>query len=141
MIVAAGLIVFRRGVDSVEYLLLKHSNRKWHWSPPKGKIDHGESLFDAALRETKEETGFTVPPLKLYKDFHNTVHYQRNGVPKKIDFWLAELPDDIEVKLSDEHIDKKWLKVTEAVEYVRYKEVGGVLEKADVFIQKNIPKK
>ncbi|WAR00337.1 AP4A-like protein [Mya arenaria] len=108
MIVSAGLIVFRRVVDSVEYLVLKHSNTEGHWSPP--------------------------------KDFHNTVHYQRKGVPKKIDFWLAELCDDTDVKLSEEHTEFKWLKVTEASEYVRYKEVGGVIKEADVFIQKNILK-
>ncbi|XP_052796259.1 bis(5'-nucleosyl)-tetraphosphatase [asymmetrical]-like [Mya arenaria] len=140
MIVSAGLIVFRRVVDSVEYLVLKHSNTEGHWSPPKGKIDPGEALFDAALRETREETGLTVPPLVLHKDFHNTVHYQRKGVPKKIDFWLAELCDDTDVKLSEEHTEFKWLKVTEASEYVRYKEVGGVIKEADVFIQKNILK-
>jgi len=36
VVVAAGLIVFRRITSKVEYLLLKASYGDFHWSPPKG---------------------------------------------------------------------------------------------------------
>lgn len=38
----AGLIVFRRTSDTIEYLLLKPRSKKKEWSPPKGIFD----LFD-----------------------------------------------------------------------------------------------
>jgi putative (di)nucleoside polyphosphate hydrolase len=38
-------------------LLLCHVTGRGHWDLPKGGIDTGESPIDAALRETREETG------------------------------------------------------------------------------------
>lgn len=36
-VVAAGLIIFRRVSNDLEYLLLKASYGEFHWSPPKGQ--------------------------------------------------------------------------------------------------------
>ena len=43
-------------------LLCHPTNRSWmtSFTPPKGGIEEGESILEAALRETKEEVGITV---------------------------------------------------------------------------------
>ena len=48
-------MVFRRGPDSVQFLLIRdpYSN----WGLPKGHIEGGETAAQAALREVEEETG------------------------------------------------------------------------------------
>ncbi|RYV49591.1 NUDIX hydrolase [Pengzhenrongella frigida] len=56
---AAGALVWRRGQDSLEVLLV-HRPRYQDWSWPKGKVDPGESLPAAAVREISEETGHDV---------------------------------------------------------------------------------
>ena len=45
-------------------LLCHPTNRSWmtSFTPPKGGIEEGESILEAALRETKEEIGITVDP-------------------------------------------------------------------------------
>ena len=53
---AAGGIVSRR-LGGSEQILVVHRPRYDDWSLPKGKLDEGESLRDAALREVLEETG------------------------------------------------------------------------------------
>lgn len=53
---AAGGIVSRR-LGGQEQILVVHRPRYDDWSLPKGKLDEGESLRDAALREVLEETG------------------------------------------------------------------------------------
>jgi predicted NUDIX family NTP pyrophosphohydrolase len=60
---SAGLLMYRRRSDQLEFLLIHPGgpywhNKHWHaWSIPKGEIDLGEDAFTAAKREFWEETG------------------------------------------------------------------------------------
>jgi 8-oxo-dGTP pyrophosphatase MutT (NUDIX family) len=49
-------------LNNKKILLCHPTNRSWmtSFTPPKGGIEEGESILDAALRETKEEIGITV---------------------------------------------------------------------------------
>jgi predicted NUDIX family NTP pyrophosphohydrolase len=63
---SAGTLLYRRRGDQVEVLLVHPSgnyNRGKPWSIPKGLPDEGESLEEAARRETLEETGVEAGPL------------------------------------------------------------------------------
>ena len=57
---SAGTLLYRGSLPDLEVLLVHPSgnyNRKAPWSLPKGLPDDGETLEDAARRETLEETG------------------------------------------------------------------------------------
>ena len=43
-------------------LLVREAKEKFYgmWSLPSGHMDHDENIFDTAIRETKEETGFDI---------------------------------------------------------------------------------
>ncbi len=51
---AAGAVVLQEGSDEV---LLLHEKEEDRWCFPKGHVDPGESLKEAAVREIREETG------------------------------------------------------------------------------------
>lgn len=52
--------------------------RNGRWDLPKGKVDKGETIEDAAIREVEEETGVTG--LKIKKFLRTTYHiFRRNG--------------------------------------------------------------
>jgi predicted NUDIX family NTP pyrophosphohydrolase len=82
MKVAAGIVVYRRGAEGLEILLVHPSgnyNRHAPWSIPKGEPNPGESLEDAARRETLEETGIAVGDLRslgsiTYRKSRKQVH-------------------------------------------------------------------
>jgi predicted NUDIX family NTP pyrophosphohydrolase len=62
---SAGTLLFRRGADGLEVLIVRPSGpaARWGWSIPKGLPDADEALEAAARRETREEAGvdFTGP--------------------------------------------------------------------------------
>lgn len=57
---AVGVLLF-----SDDKLLLVKPGYKNHWSVPGGVVEENESLFDACLRETKEEIGLDIKVEKL----------------------------------------------------------------------------
>jgi predicted NUDIX family NTP pyrophosphohydrolase len=61
--VSAGLLLFRRRGGALELFLAHPGGPFWRdrdlgaWTLPKGGVNAGEALFDAACREFEEETG------------------------------------------------------------------------------------
>ena len=75
---SSGTLLYRRTQAGLEVLLVHPSgnyNRKKPWSIPKGMPDAGETLEEAARRETLEETGIEAGPLTLI----GTVRYTKSG--------------------------------------------------------------
>ena len=64
-------------------------NRNNHWDLPKGKVERGESLENAAMREVSEETG--IANLEITGDLSTTYHtYDIDGVVHlKTTFWFS----------------------------------------------------
>ena len=63
---SAGILLFRRGGDGLQVLLVKPGGPYWRskdagaWMIPKGAIEPGETAIEAAIREFEEETGGTI---------------------------------------------------------------------------------
>ena len=73
---AVGVVCWRDD----EVLLIKRGRapRLGEWSIPGGKVNHGETLHDAALRELFEETGVIAeigPLLAVYEIIEPQFHY------------------------------------------------------------------
>ena len=99
---SAGLLVYRRAGEGVEFLLAHPGGPFWKnrdegaWSIPKGLIEEGEENHTAALREFEEETGLTVagPFIEL------TPLRQPSG--KTVFCWLVEADLDLAAFRSNE---------------------------------------
>ncbi len=63
---SAGILLYRRRDARTEVFLIHPGGPLWAkkdlggWSVPKGEPNPGESLLEAALREFREETSFTI---------------------------------------------------------------------------------
>jgi 8-oxo-dGTP pyrophosphatase MutT (NUDIX family) len=90
--ISSGIIVFRRTLEGPRFLILYHGHNQWTF--PRGKIEGEERSFAAALRETREETGFTrndlyfIDYFKAYENWTFIKHNQK--VYKTVIFYLAE---------------------------------------------------
>jgi predicted NUDIX family NTP pyrophosphohydrolase len=64
---SAGTLLYRQGEGQLKVLIVHPAgnyNRRAPWSIPKGLPSAGESLEEAARRETLEETGIIAGPLE-----------------------------------------------------------------------------
>lgn len=63
-------------------LLLRRAHDPWrgHWNLPAGYLETNESPVEAALRETREETGFEAEVSKLFGVFHFTDDPRGSGL-------------------------------------------------------------
>ena len=88
-----------------EVLLIRRSDND-NWALPGGAIDLGESLVQAAVRETREETGIDCEVTGLvgiYTDPRHVILYTSNGEARQefwglIEMWIAD-PDGVPIVL------------------------------------------
>ena len=92
--VSAATIVLN---DQKEILLIKGPKRGWEM--PGGIVEEGESLKDAAIRETKEESGIDIEVLKFCGIFQNVDKSICNTlfIAKPIGGKLTTSPESLEV--------------------------------------------
>ena len=96
-----------------EILILKrHPNSTTNpnkWELPGGKVDPGEDFDKALIREFDEETNLAIQLGQLIGAV------QEDFPHKKTVALVMEviLPKEMEVKISDEHIDWKWVTIEE----------------------------
>ncbi|WP_462406124.1 NUDIX hydrolase [Gracilibacillus sp. Marseille-QA3620] len=93
-IVSAATIVIN---EKQEILLLRGPKRGWEM--PGGQVEEGESLKEAAIRETKEETGIDIEILSFCGIFQNVKRSICNTLflAKPIGGQLMTSPESLEV--------------------------------------------
>lgn len=67
-----------------KYLLVSEGNKKGGlWSPPQGKLDRGENILEAMVREVKEETNLDFKPSKIIAPIIVREHSKRGVISLK----------------------------------------------------------
>jgi 8-oxo-dGTP pyrophosphatase MutT (NUDIX family) len=126
---AAGGLVVRRRDDALEIVVV-HRPVHHDWSFPKGKLEEGETLELAALREVHEETGMSC---RLLRFVGHTEYMDRKGRPKAVAYWVMAAEGGSFVP-NDEVDELRWLPLAGAariLSYPRDRELVAVLMAAD----------
>lgn len=112
--------VCRQRESVLEVLLIRRAGSYLggSWQMVSGKVEKGETAWEAALREIREETGLI--PERFYsanrlEQFYEVSQNCINLVP----IFAAFVPWEAEVRLSGEHSKYRW---------VRHDEVGAHVE-------------
>jgi 8-oxo-dGTP pyrophosphatase MutT (NUDIX family) len=108
---AAGGIVWRRGPNGLEVLLI-HRPRYGDWSFPKGKAKgEAESDEETAVREVEEEVGLR---LELGPELESTQYRDSKGRRKVVRYWAMALPDGEDAIAGDGVDEVCWAGLDEA---------------------------
>lgn len=109
-IVSAAAIVIN---DKNEILLIKGPRRGWEM--PGGQVEEGESLTQAAIRETKEESGIDIEIVKFCGIFQNVSRSICNTL------FLAK-PIGGQLTQSSESLESGFFPIEEALNKVTWKD-------------------
>ncbi|MFB4308938.1 NUDIX hydrolase [Actinomadura sp. GTD37] len=105
--------------DKGEILMIRRTDND-NWALPGGAIDLGESVTQAGIRETKEETGIDVEITGLvgiYSDPKHLIHYTSNNeVRQEFSIVLRARPTGGTPTLSDESSKVQWSPLSEATD-------------------------
>ncbi|WP_024796663.1 NUDIX hydrolase [Tomitella biformata] len=118
LVLAAGGVLWRAAANlpgTVEYAVI-HRPKYDDWSLPKGKLDPGETLPTAAVREILEETGFHAVLGRYLQSVTYPVADRRE---KRVDYWAAEAVDG-EFTPNNEVDELRWLPFDKATELLSH---------------------
>ncbi|KAK1442693.1 nucleoside triphosphate pyrophosphohydrolase like protein [Babesia gibsoni] len=138
MVRAAGIILYllENASKEAKYLLLKASNKPYHWTPPKGRLDPGENYVETAYRETWEECGVPKDLIQMDDTYKEVLHYTAHGKAKECVYYLGKLmKPDAAIKLSHEHTEYAWVPVSKIGEYCDKESLRSMIMKADDHIK------
>jgi 8-oxo-dGTP diphosphatase len=123
---AAGGVVVRADDDGGRRIAVVHRPKYMDWSLPKGKLEPGEGWLDAALREVKEETGFSC---EAGRELSPISYRDRKGRTKHVRYWLME-PVKGRFEPHGEVDELRWLSSEQAAELLSYDHDRELVERA-----------
>ena len=104
-------------------LLIKRSEKlDWHpgeWESMYGRIAQHEDPKDGLTRELKEELGISVAVGRLLTCWHIYRGHEETAENELVGITFLATTNQIEIKLSDEHEEYRWVTPEEAKELIK----------------------
>ena len=116
-VLAAGALVVSDFSSQNPTVCLVHRPRYDDWTFPKGKLDAGETLVEAATREVFEEAG--IRGVILDNKSAQTVYQDHLGRQKSVTYYVMELLEQTFVP-NEEVDDFKWLEMSKISKMLTY---------------------
>jgi dATP pyrophosphohydrolase len=118
----AGVFVVKIEDNQARFLLIRRCGKilKGNWQMVTGKVEEGETAWQAAIREVKEETSLT--PLRLYTaDYVERFYEALNDTIYFVASFVAFVNENAQVTLSPaEHDAFQWLSYAEARQILEF---------------------
>ena len=109
--------IFRLIEGRIEFLLLKRAANEVYpllWQPVTGRMNEGETAYEAALREITEETNLTPGEFWVVPNVNSFYNPNKDTV-SLIPVFAGRVAADSEITISEEHDDYGWFESEEAI--------------------------
>lgn len=125
---AAGAALWRPGDDGSPEVAVVHRPHYDDWSLPKGKVDPGELPAHTAVREIREETGFSCVLSRFLTEVHYPVPAASGGTAqKRVTYFAAKATGG--AFAANEEVDVlRWVSPARAREILSYGQDVAVLD-------------
>ena len=114
-IIAAGAVIYKKENNETLFALI-HRSHYDDWSFPKGKVEKGEEIKNAAIREIFEETNLEV---ELEEGLPKQ-EYVVNETQKVVHYWLGRVKTDKGFSKNSEVDELRWLNRKDALNLLTY---------------------
>jgi 8-oxo-dGTP pyrophosphatase MutT (NUDIX family) len=143
---SAGIVLFRDEPERSFLLLRSALTRRPVWEFPKGAIEAGETLQQAAERELQEEAGLAPGDYEVLEGFVDVERYfftrDSSGdqvlIRKQVTYFVARWKHG-EIQISPEATRYQWANRSAAERRLRFPEKRRVLANAIRWLDENLP--
>ena len=126
----SGVVIRKKENGQTFVLLLLHNDvDTWHF--PKGHMEEGESPEEAAIRETKEETGCAVNLIKPLRQVH---YFDSDNIEVFLNMFLAEITSG-DITPEHDKCELHWVKLQEAAAKLTFNDMKDFITKSVEEIQ------
>jgi 8-oxo-dGTP pyrophosphatase MutT (NUDIX family) len=128
----AGVIPFRRRKDGIEVCLIRNKGRK-KWKLPKGFVDPGETVQQAALKEAWEEAGLTG---RIVGDTIGSYDYEKWDLKLTVSMYLMEVTEQENEWEESRFRERRWSRVDDAFDALKKHPVRPLLDIASTRLER-----
>lgn len=99
-----------------EFLVVKRSDNDLKypgaWEFPGGHLEFGETLKEGLKRELNEEVGFIDKFIPIITHYSDSIIEENGEIVHEleIDFYIEVAKEKLNIQLSSEHVEYKWVK-------------------------------
>ena len=130
--VSAGGVLIRSGSSGPEVLLASRRTRRGElvWGLPKGLVEEGEAEEEAALREVREETGYSGSIREPLGEVSYWFVWDGERIRKTVHFFLMDDSGEAPGDRDHEMEEVRWFALEEAPRVAGFKSEKDILRKA-----------
>ena len=134
---AGGVVICER--DGASALAVIRPRGRTVWALPKGHVNRGETLAEAAAREVREETGLNVELDTPLGDIQYVYQFRAQKIFKQVHFFLFRCVggeiDQLDPGMRIEVEEARWIPLADAKKMLAYRGEREVVARAAALLE------